>query len=69
MDDWGDMTKVDFGKLVYQEGKKIDGEYYIASVYDHAEDKRVNFLLLDLEDEYVCHGISRGSMRFHRNIL
>lgn len=37
------------GQLVFQEGKKIEGEYYIIAVYDDPEKNTVTFAAYELE--------------------
>ncbi|KAF4736650.1 hypothetical protein FOZ63_002244, partial [Perkinsus olseni] len=37
------------GDLVFQEGKKVEGEYYIVSVYDDPELSRIHFAAYELE--------------------
>lgn len=37
------------GSLVFQEGKKIEGEYYIIAVYDDPERNTVSFSAYELE--------------------
>ena len=49
------------GTLVFQEGKKADGEYYIASIYDQAECARIRISLYDLDKDRVCWRFSMSS--------
>ncbi|KAF4678237.1 hypothetical protein FOL47_003299 [Perkinsus chesapeaki] len=39
------------GDLVFQEGKKVEGEYYIVSVYDDPEVSRIHFAAYELEKD------------------
>jgi len=41
------------GVLVFQEGKKIEGGYYIIAVYDDPATKTVSFAAYELETDYT----------------
>jgi len=40
-------------KLVFQEGKRIDGEYFIASIFDNEVHKMIECVIFNLECDMV----------------